>query len=110
MSVCGVATNVGERYRYEWEKADGSERFGFEVELLKMAASYRAVTLERMMDTDGSDVRNELAFVAVRGGTLMHLALTYPSKELRDMILGTGIVGGMEASYMRLEREVLAAV
>ena len=37
--VCGVATNVGERYRYEWEKADGSERFGFEVELLEMAAS-----------------------------------------------------------------------
>ena len=30
-------------------------------------------------------------------------------KELRDMILGTGMTKGMETSYQRLEREVLAA-
>ena len=34
-----VATKVGERYRYEWEAADGSQRFGFEGELLESAAS-----------------------------------------------------------------------
>jgi hypothetical protein len=28
---------------------------------------------------------------------------------VRDMILGTGMTAGMEASYARLEREVLAA-
>ena len=46
-------TPVGERYRYEWESADGQQRFGFEGELLESAAPYRAVTTERMIGTDG---------------------------------------------------------
>ncbi len=108
MPVCDVATKVGERYRYEWEKDDGSQRFGFEGELLESAAPYRAVTSERMVGTDGPDVHNELTLVSVEGKTLLTIVLTYPSKEVRDMVLGTGMVGGMEQSYARLEREVLA--
>jgi len=109
MPVCKVATKVGDHYRYEWEAADGSQRFGFEGELLEVVKPYRAVTSERMMDTDGPNVRNELTLVSVEGGTLLSIVMTYPSKHLRDMILGTGMVGGMEQSYARLEREVLAA-
>ena len=40
-------------------------------------------------------------------GTLLSIVITYPSKELRDMILGSGMTTGMETSYARLEREVL---
>lgn len=109
MPVCDVATRAGERYRYEWEKDDGSQRFGFEGQLLEVSAPHRAVTSERMMDTDGPDVHNELTLIPMDGGTLLVAVMTYPTKELRDMILGTGMVGGMEQSYARLEREVLAA-
>lgn len=109
MPVCDVATTVGHRYRYEWESADGAQRFGFEGELLESAPPYRAVTSERMIGTDGPDARNEMTLVPVQGGTLLSIVITYPSKEVRDMVLGTGMVGGMESSYARLEREVLAA-
>lgn len=109
MPVCEVATNVGDAYRYEWEAADGSQRFGFEGELLESAAPYRAVTSERMIGMDGPGVRNEMTLVAVEGGTLLSILMTYPDKTTRDMVLGTGMVGGMEQSYARLEREVLAA-
>jgi uncharacterized protein YndB with AHSA1/START domain len=109
MPVCEVATQAGETYRYEWESVDGSKRFGFEGRLLDVAAPFRAVTSERMIGTEGPDVLNELTFVPVQGGTLMSLVLTYPSKELRDMILGTGMTKGMEVSYQRLERDLLAA-
>ena len=109
MPVCIVATTVGERYRYEWENADGSQRFGFEGELLESVAPYRAVTTEQVIGMDGPSTRNELTLVPVQGGTLLSLVITYPSKELRDMILGTGMTTGMETSYARLEREVLAA-
>jgi hypothetical protein len=34
--------------------------------------------------------------------------ITYPSAEVRDMVLGTGMTDGMERSYLRLEDEVLA--
>ncbi len=108
MPVCQVATAVGQTYRYEWEAADGSQRFGFEGELLESAQPYRAVTTERMMGTEGPSTHNELTLTPVREGTLMSLLITYPSKELRDTILGTGMTTGMEASYRRLELEVLA--
>ena len=107
MPVCEIATNPGDRYRFEWEKADGTQRFGFAGELLESSAPYRSVTSEQMIGTDGPAVRNELTLVPVQGGTLLSIVITYPSKELRDMILGTGMTTGMETSYARLEREVL---
>lgn len=109
MPVCDVATVVGDHYRYEWASVDGTQRFGFEGELLESARPYRAVTSERMIGTAGPSTRNELTLVPLHDGTLLSLIITYPNKELRDMILGTGMVNGMETSYARLEREVLAA-
>jgi uncharacterized protein YndB with AHSA1/START domain len=109
MPVCQVASAVGERYRYEWASADGAQRFGFEGELLESMPPHRSVTTEQMIGTVGPPVRNELTLVPLTDGTLLSLVITYPSKELRDMILGTGMTTGMEASYARLEREVLAA-
>ena len=109
MPVCDVATTVGAPYRFEWASADGLQRFGFEGELLEHAAPYRAVTSERMLGVPGPGNRNELTLVAMQGGTLLSLVITYPDKATRDMILGTGMTTGMETSYARLEREVLAA-
>lgn len=107
MPVCQVATRVGDSYRYEWAQNDGPGRFGFEGELLESDAPHRAVTTERMMDTEGPSTRNVLTLTAVGAGTLLTLVITYPSKELRDTILGTGMVSGMEESYQRLESAVL---
>jgi uncharacterized protein YndB with AHSA1/START domain len=105
MPVCQVATKVGDGYRYEWEK--GEDRFGFEGELLKSAAPYRSVTTERMIGLDAPGTTNELTLTRVEGGTLLALVITYPSAEVRDLILATGMTDGMETSYHRLEQEVL---
>jgi len=107
MPVCEIAKKPGDHYRYEWEKADGTERFGFEGELLESSAPFRSVTSERMIGIDGPGVHNEMTLVPVQGGTLLSIVITYPNKELRDMILGTGMTTGMETSYQRLERELL---
>jgi len=108
MPVCQVATSVGEHYRYEWEHVETAQRFGFEGELLESSPPRRAVTTERMIGVEGPSVLNEMTLVSVQEGTLLSILITYPSKELRDMILGTGMTTGMEASYARLERELLA--
>jgi uncharacterized protein YndB with AHSA1/START domain len=109
MPVCDVATKVGDSYRYEWEKADGTQRFGFEGELIESDAPHRAVTTERMIGVEGPGTTNVMTLVPVQGGTLLTIVVTYPSRDVRDMVLGTGMVGGMETSYARLEREVLKA-
>lgn len=110
MSVCEVATAVGQSYRYEWESDDGAPGFGFTGELVSAQAPYHEVTTEAMIGMAGEPVRNDLTLSAVDGGTLLTQVTTYPSTEVRDMVLGTGMTDGMETSYQRLEREVLAAV
>ena len=108
MPVCEVATVVGESYRYEWEQEGGGGRFGFTGELLEFSPPQRAVTTEQMIGMDGPGTVNELTLTAVEGGTLVSTVITYPDIELRDTVLATGMTDGMEASYARLEAEVLA--
>lgn len=106
MPICRVAREVGDTYRYEWESDDGAHRFGFEGELVASARPRRSVTTERMIDTDGPSTVNEMTLTPVEGGTLLAIVITYPSREVRDRILATGMTDGMETSYARLEREL----
>jgi uncharacterized protein YndB with AHSA1/START domain len=108
MPVCETATEVGGTYRYEWEPEDASDdgmpgRFGFEGELLEFEPPRRTVTTERMIGMEGPGNRNEMTLTPTRGGILLSLVITFPSAEVRDMVLATGMVDGMETSYARLE-------
>src|SRR5690606_26225497 len=95
MPVCEIATEVGETYRYEWAADVGEDRFGFTGELLESAAPHRAVTTERMLGTDGPSTVNAMTLTPVAEGTLLSVVITYPTRELRDMILATGMTDGM---------------
>ncbi len=115
MPVCQVATRVGEGYRFEWApvpggSAAGQPGFAFEGELISSEPPHRSVTTERMVGMPGPGTTNELTLTELQSGTLISLLITYPSSELRDMILGTGMADGMEASYARLESTVLPSV
>lgn len=111
MPECQVSQTVGDTYRYVWAAADGTGRFGFTGTVLEIDKPHRAVTTEHYFEADGEPspegTVNELTLTAVEGGTLLALLITYPSAELRDQVLGTGMTDGMETSYVRLEREVL---
>ncbi len=105
MPVCEVATRIGQTYRYEWEPEDGSPGgFGFVGELLESDPPNRSVTTEQMIGMEGSGTTNEMTLTPRAGGTLLTVVVTYPSAEVRDAVLGTGMVDGMESSYARLER------
>ncbi len=104
MPVCEVALEVGDSYRYEWENVETKERFGFEGELLESEKPRRSVTTEKMVGMDGPSTKNEMTLTPLPGShTRIAIRIEYPSKEVRDMILATGMVDGMETSYARLE-------
>lgn len=103
MPVCEIATNVGDSYRYEWQRDGGDERFGFTGELLESVAPHRAVTTEAMIGMDFPATLNELTLTEVNDGTLLSLVITYANAEQRDAVLATGMTDGMETSYQRLE-------
>lgn len=101
---------VGEHYRNVWEEGGNPEsRFGFEGETLLLDEPRRSVSTERMIGMEGPSTTNDLQFYEEDGATLLTLLIEYPDRETRDMILATGMADGMEASYARLEREVLQA-
>jgi uncharacterized protein YndB with AHSA1/START domain len=110
MPVCEVVAEVGQTFRYEWapEGPEG-QGFGFTGELLEHEPPRRSVTTEGMIGMPGPPAHNELVLTPLPGDrTLLSLTITYPSREVRDMVLATGMVDGMEASYARLEATVAA--
>jgi uncharacterized protein YndB with AHSA1/START domain len=103
MPVCEVATEVGERYRYEWAQIDGDRQFGFTGTLLESLPPHRSVTTETMIGTDGPSSTNELTLTAVEEGALLSIVIAFPDADVRDAVLATGMTDGMETSYARLE-------
>ena len=55
-----------------------------------------------------TETLNDLNLYEEDGATLVTVLIEYPDKETRDMILATGMADGMESSFARLERELLA--
>ncbi|MEV8223137.1 SRPBCC family protein [Dietzia maris] len=108
---CRVAPAPGETTRFEWAPDDGveGEAFALTGQLLETDPPHREVFTETMEGVDAPPTRNEQTLTAVEDGTLMTLVITYDSAELRETILGTGMVDGMEAGYRRLEAEVLTS-
>lgn len=105
MPTCELAAEVGARYRYEWENDTDGQRFGFEGELLEREAPRREVVTERMIGVQGPSTVNELVLQPLPGDrTRIVVNVRYPSSELRQTVIDTGMVGGMELSYARLER------
>lgn len=108
MPVCEIGVEPGDTYRYEWETDAGEDRFGFTGEILESVAPYREVATEAMIGMEGPGTVNAMNLTEVANGTLLTVVITYPSRELRDTVVATGMVDGMELSYARLESKVLA--
>lgn len=110
MTVCENELVVGGRFRQAWAPVGDTAGapFGFEGENTLVQPERRIVSTEAMTGAPYQPNTNDLQLAEVDGATLLTLLVTYPSVEQRDAILATGMTDGMEASYQRLEREVLA--
>ncbi len=109
MTECVIGTEPGQTYRNSWAPVGDTpgHAFGFEGEVVLVDAPRRAVTTERMQGTDGPTTLNDLSLYEEDGATLITTLIEYPDIATRDMILATGMVDGMEASFARLEAAVL---
>lgn len=103
MPVCEVDARPGGKFRYEWKNAQGS---GFHItgEYVELKPSSRIVHVERMWLPDPTpDNHVDTRFDKDGAGTLMTIRMTLPDEKTRAGMLTTGMAGGMEASYVRLE-------
>jgi len=111
LAVCEFEPVAATDYRFGWEPVGDTEgeAFGFDGGVLVVDPMRRLVQTEHMTGTDFPSTTNDLGFVEADGVTLLTLSIEYPDAATRDMVLATGMTDGMEASYARLERELLPA-
>lgn len=113
MIACEIGTAPGDTVSSEWRNDATGESFGFIGMTVEAVPEQRFVSTERWIspaDPTGErspESLNGLTFTPVTGGTLASYLITYESAEARDQALATGMADGMEASFARLEREVL---
>lgn len=94
----------GGKIRYEWRNGKGGG-FYLTGEFQQLEPYSRIVHVERMHLPDPTpDNHIETRFEADGTGTLMTMRMTLPDAQTRAAMLATGMEGGMEASYARLEK------
>ncbi|MET0741074.1 MAG: SRPBCC family protein [Candidatus Nanopelagicales bacterium] len=102
MTTCEVDLRVGGRYRYVFTKLDGSKPMGMGGVFDVIERPTRLVTTEAFDDFPGPSV-NTIRFEEIDGGTAMTLTVVYPSEEIRDGWLASGMTDGMGEGYDRLD-------
>jgi uncharacterized protein YndB with AHSA1/START domain len=110
MPVCINEAKPGGKFRYEWSNGKG-QGFFITGEYLELEPYNRTVHVERMFLPDPTpDNHVETRFEPDGTGTLMTMRMRLPEARTRAAMLATGMEGGMEASYVRLEELLQPAV
>lgn len=103
MPVCINEAKPGGKIRYEWAHPQRGS-FYLTGEFLALEPYSRIVHVERMHLPDPTpDNHVETRFVPEGTGTFMTMRMTLPDGQTRAAMLSSGMEGGMEASYVRLE-------
>lgn len=100
ITLCEVATRMGDSYRYEWRHKDG-RKMGMHGVCREMAPPGRMVCTESM---DGYPSESIVTTVLVErhGKTTLTTTVQYATREIRDAMLKSGMEKGVAASYDRL--------
>ena len=106
MPVCEIDLRVGGRYRYVWEKEDGSVRMGMGGAFREITPPDGFVATEKFDESwyPGEALRT-LALTEQSGITTLTQTMTY---QAREAVLKSGMEHGLKAGYDRLD-DVLSA-
>ncbi len=103
--VCDIDLRVGGQWRFVIKDSD--MEVGFNGENREIAGPHRLVSTEMyegVPDYKPEDYAiNTMTLDEVEGVTTMMLHVDMHTKEARDMVLASGMEGGVQVSYDRLE-------
>jgi uncharacterized protein YndB with AHSA1/START domain len=108
MKVAEIDLRVGGTWRYVMV-AHGGHEVAFHGRFREIVPAERIVTTEvyEMPDPpEGDDVLNVVTFTATGGRTALEILVQAPSREVRDLIIGSGMETGMQEQMDVLEQLV----
>jgi uncharacterized protein YndB with AHSA1/START domain len=110
MPVCEMDVRAGGAYRWVWQKGDGGMRMSVSGEFREVVAPSRLVHTEQFDPPWYPGVAVITTRLAEHAGkTTLSLTMSYPSQEIRDGAMKSGMESGMAMSYARLERLLASA-
>ena len=102
MPICEFEPRAGAAWRHGWHSPSGQgDDFEMSGEVVEVVPPEKLVTTERW-GGEGPEAINTLVLVEKNGRTTITLTSRYPSKEVRDQVIATGMARGVEASFERL--------
>ena len=102
LAVCEVAVKAGDRFRYVWRDADGSE-MGMGGVCLEFARPKRIVATEQFdVPWYPGEAVGTIELEEHNGMTVLTQTIRYGSAAAREMALGTGMEHGVAFGYDRL--------
>jgi uncharacterized protein YndB with AHSA1/START domain len=111
MQAVDIDLRVGGTWRYVMI-ANGGYEVAFHGEYREIVPNERIVTTEVYEGApppEGDDVLNVITFTEREGGTLLELLVKTPSKEVRDLIVDSGMEGGLQ-EQMEILDELLVSL
>ena len=103
--VCDIDLRVGGRWRYVVQGPDGSQH-GFSGEYKELVPAQRIVSTEGYEGMPGTDYLATVTLTEQGGKTMLTNHLVYQMKEHRDGHVASGMEGGMNETYDRLDEVV----
>jgi uncharacterized protein YndB with AHSA1/START domain len=118
LAVCDIDLRVCGKYRYVWRhegprNVPGTQQCpeGVGVEMGMSGRYLEIVSPQKIVSTEKFDQEwypgeavGTVVFTEKAGKTFMTQTVTYPSRDVRDMVLKTPMESGMAMGYDRLER------
>lgn len=100
LTTCDIDLRVGGNWRFILTGPEGAT-LGMSGTWQDLNPPYGSTHIERFDDYPGESVVTSV-LTDVEGGTLMTATITYPSKDIRDLVLQSGMTKGAGESYDRL--------
>ena len=107
MTACEIDLRVGGTWRYAM-RPEGGEEFAFYGEYLEIVPHERIVQTETFAPFPDDASTNTLTLIARDGATLLRTLVQHRTAEARDMHINSGMEGGMQDAFDRLERVAIA--
>ena len=108
LSVCDVDLRVGGGFRFVMRGPEGQE-MGMRGIYRELSRPARSVHVESFDDYPGESVVTSV-FTEQNGKTTLTATVEYPSREVRDIVISTGMEHGAAESYDKLAELLAVAV
>jgi uncharacterized protein YndB with AHSA1/START domain len=112
MTVAEIDLRVGGRWRYAMIATSTGEEVAFHGEYREIVPGERLVSTEAyegIPDPDEHAALNTMTLTALDGGrSRVEILVEHPTQEGRDMHIQSGMEGGMQEAFDRLERVAVA--